>query len=73
MLVEVNTEKKRGATLPLRARISSYARLIHLARLFIVPCDRSKYIDEKLLFISPPLVLYILFFIVTGPLLIIDD
>lgn len=65
MLVEVNTEKKRG-------RPSLYAlaflhmletRLIHLALLFIVPCDRSKYIDEKLLFISPPLVLYILFFL----------
>lgn len=62
MLVEVNTEKKRGATLPLRARISSYARLIHLALLFIVPCDRSKYIDEKLLFIPPSSSLYSFFY-----------
>lgn len=68
--------KKRGEeTDPPFTRISSYVRetqLIHLALLFIVPCDRSKYVDEKLLFI-PPQVLYTVFFIMTGPLLIIDD
>lgn len=67
MLVEVNTEKKEGSDPPF-VRISSYVRetqLIHLALLFIVPCDRSKYIDEKLLFIPPPHlfpVLYTIFF-----------
>lgn len=63
MLVEVNTEKKRGPTLPSRAFLHMLeTRLIHLALLFIVPCDRSKYIDEKLLFI-PPQLLYTIFFL----------